>query len=85
MAFNLAEAAGLGRIVSKLDTGDVRQIPLVDIDPNDKNFFDVSDVQDLMESIEVHGVLQPLVVVEHGLGVPAAGRAPAAESAPAAA
>lgn len=68
MAFNLAEAAGLGRIVSKLDTGDVRQIPLVDIDPNDKNFFDVSDVQDLMESIEVHGVLQPLVVVEHGQG-----------------
>ena len=39
MAFNLAEAAGLGRIVSKLDTGDIRQIPLVDIDPNDKNFF----------------------------------------------
>lgn len=68
MAFNLAEAAGLGRIVSKLDTGDVRQIPLVDIDPNDKNFFEVDDVQDLMESIQVHGVLQPLVVVEHGQG-----------------
>lgn len=68
MAFNLAEAAGLGRIVSKLDTGDVRQIPLVDIDANDKNFFEVDDVQDLMESIEVHGVLQPLVVVQHGQG-----------------
>ncbi len=68
MAFNLAEAAGLGRIVSKLDTGDARQIPLVDIDPNDKNFFEVDDVQDLMESIEVHGVLQPLVVVQHGQG-----------------
>ena len=68
MAFNLAEAAGLGRIVSKLDTGDVRHIPLVDIDPNDKNFFEVDDVQDLMESIEVHGVLQPLVVVQHGQG-----------------
>ena len=68
MAFNLAEAAALGRIVSKLDTGDARQIPLVDIDPNDKNFFEVDDVQDLMESIEVHGVLQPLVVVQHGQG-----------------
>lgn len=68
MAFNLAEAAGLGRIVSKLDTGDARQIPLVDIDPNDKNFFEVDEVQDLMESIEVHGVLQPLVVVQHGQG-----------------
>lgn len=68
MAFNLAEAAGLGRIVSKLDTGDVRQIPLSDIGVNAKNFFEVSDVQDLMESIEVHGVLQPLVVVQHGQG-----------------
>lgn len=68
MAFNLAEAAGLGRIVSKLDTGDVRQIPLSDIGVNAKNFFEVSDVQDLMESIQVHGVLQPLVVVEHGQG-----------------
>lgn len=68
MAFNLAEAAGLGRIVSKLGTGDARQIPLVDIDANDKNFFEVDDVQDLMESIEVHGVLQPLVVVQHGQG-----------------
>lgn len=64
--FNLAEAAGLGRIVSKMDTGEIRQIPLHEIDQNGKNFFEVEDVQDLMESIQVHGVLQPLVVVEAG-------------------
>lgn len=66
MAFNLAEAAGLGRIVSKMDTGEIRQIPLHEIDQNEKNFFEVEDVQDLMEAIQVHGVLQPLVVVEAG-------------------
>lgn len=64
--FNLAEAAGLGRIVSKMDTGEIRQIPLHEIDQNEKNFFEVEDVQDLMEAIQVHGVLQPLVVVEAG-------------------
>ncbi len=66
MGFNLAEAAGLGRIVSEMDTGEIRQIPLHEIDQNEKNFFEVEDVQDLMESIQVHGVLQPLVVVEAG-------------------
>lgn len=66
MAFNLAEAAGLGKIVSKMDTGEIRQIPLHEIDQNEKNFFEVEDVQDLMEAIQVHGVLQPLVVVEAG-------------------
>lgn len=66
MGFNLAEAAGLGRIVSKMDTGEIRQIPLHEIDQNEKNFFEVEDVQDLKEAIQVHGVLQPLVVVEAG-------------------
>lgn len=66
MGFNLAEAAGLGRIVSKMDTGEIRQIPLNEICQNEKNFFEVEDVQDLMEAIQVHGVLQPLVVVEAG-------------------
>ena len=66
MGFNLAEAAGLGRIVSKMDTGEIRQIPLHEIDQNEENFFEVEDVQDLMEAIQVHGVLQPLVVVEAG-------------------
>ena len=66
MAFNLAEAAGLGKIVSKMDTGEIRQIPLHEICQNEKNFFEVEDVQDLMEAIQVHGVLQPLVVVEAG-------------------
>ena len=64
MGFNLAEAAGLGRIVSKMDTGEIRQIPLHEIDQNEKNFFEVEDVQDLKEAIQVHGVLPPLVVVE---------------------
>ena len=39
MGFNLAEAAGLGRIVSKMDTGEIRQIPLHEIDQNEKKLF----------------------------------------------
>ena len=38
MAFNLAEAAGLGKIVSKMDTGEIRQIPLHEIDKTEKTF-----------------------------------------------
>lgn len=66
--FNLAAAAGYGKMVSKLDTGkqDIQQIPLDKIDPNEENFFQVEDVQDLAESIEVNGILQPLLLVQTG-------------------
>ena len=66
--FNLAAAAGYGKMVSKLDTGKqaIQQIPLDKIDPNEENFFQVDDVQDLAESIEVNGILQPLLLVQNG-------------------
>ena len=66
MAFDLAKAAGLDKIVSNLDTMEIVQIPLEKIDPNEKNFFTVDDVQDLAESIQVNGILQPLNVVRAG-------------------
>lgn len=66
MAFDLTKAAGLEKIVSNLDTMDVVQIPLDKLDPNEKNFFVVEDVQDLVESILVSGILQPLNVVRNG-------------------
>lgn len=64
--FDLTKAAGLDRIVSNLDTMEITQIPLDLIDTNEKNFFSVDDVQDLMESIQVNGILQPLNVVRAG-------------------
>ena len=66
MAFDLAKAAGLDKIVSNLDTMEVVMIPLDKIDQNEKNFFSVDDVQDLMESIQVNGILQPLNLVRAG-------------------
>jgi len=66
MGFNLAEAAGFGSMMSNLDTREVEMIPVRLIDGNEKNFFTVEDVQDLKESIEVNGILQPLNVVMDG-------------------
>ena len=61
--FNLADLMG---DVSKLDTSPeliVEQIPLNQIDVNSKNFYAVDDVTALMDSIELIGVQQPLVVL----------------------
>ena len=66
MAFDLTKAAGLDKIVSSLDTMEMVMIPLDRIDINEKNFFAVDDVHDLMESIQVNGILQPLNLVRAG-------------------
>lgn len=61
--FNLADLMG---DVSKLDTSPeliAEQIPLNKIDVNSKNFYAVDDVTALMDSIELIGVQQPLVVL----------------------
>lgn len=66
MAFNLAEAAGLGKLVPNLDTHKVVMLPVAQLDENDGNFFRVEDVQDLKDSMEIKGILQPLLVVPSG-------------------
>ena len=66
MAFDLTKAAGLDSIMSNLDTMEISMIPVTLIDTNEKNFFSVDDVQDLAESIQVNGILQPLNVVRAG-------------------
>lgn len=66
MGFNLAEAAGFAGMMSNLDTREIEMIPVRLIDANENNFFAVEDVQDLKESIEVNGILQPLNVVKNG-------------------
>ena len=65
MAFDLTKAIGFDA-VSKLDTREIEMLPIDKIDVNEKNFFVVDDVQDLKESIEVNGVLQPINVVQAG-------------------
>lgn len=64
MAFDLAAALAL-KPVSKLDTTEapVQMVALDLIDPHPDNFFAVEDdITDLAESIELNGLLQPLVV-----------------------
>ena len=66
MAFNLAEAAGLGKMVSNLDTMEIRQLPISLLDEHGENYFRVEDVQDLKDSMALRGILQPLLVVTAG-------------------
>lgn len=67
--FNLAEFMP-GADVSKLDTPtrEVKQLPTRSVFPNDKNFYDTSNVSDLIDSILLHGLLDPLTVRPAGDG-----------------
>lgn len=46
--------------VSEVDT--VRTIPAAEIIPNPKNFYELSDLDDLAASIEQNGLIDPLIV-----------------------
>ena len=60
--FDLAAAMGLAK-VSNLDTVETRMIELDLLDANPLNFFPVEDdLSDLCDSIEVNGLLQPILV-----------------------
>lgn len=68
-AFNLADFMP-GADVSKLDTParEIKMLPTRSIFPNDKNFYDTSNVSDLIDSILLHGLLDPLTVRPAGDG-----------------
>lgn len=61
--FDLAALMGNA---TNLDTPEIvtQQIPLAQIETNDRNFYNVEDVTELAESIELIGLKQPLVVLE---------------------
>lgn len=60
--FDLSAVMGLSK-VSKLDTASTRMIDVDLLDDNPLNFFPVEgDLTDLCESIEVNGLLQPILV-----------------------
>lgn len=66
MAFDLNKALGYDNVLSNLDNMDVEPIGLQRLKENEKNFFAVDALQDLKDSIEMHGILQPLLVVPDG-------------------
>lgn len=60
--FNLADfLPGTGN-VSNLDTMEISLIPWENIRANDANFYIVDDVGDLRNSIQMHGLLDPITV-----------------------
>ncbi len=64
MAFNLSEALGYDKVLSNLDKHEVVLIHWTQLKENKKNFFSVDNVQDLKDSMEMQGILQPLLVVQ---------------------
>lgn len=57
--------------VSKMDTGNsgvLQMIPAAQIHPNEKNFYDVSSVDGLVDAILLDGLQSPLVVNKNGDG-----------------
>ena len=71
--FDLSEfmrPGDIADIVSESDTGERRavMIPVGSIRPNEKNFYAVDDVSGLIDSILIHGVLDPATVRPDGKG-----------------
>lgn len=57
--------------VSKMDTGNsgvLQMIPAEQIHPNEKNFYDVTDIDGLIDAILLDGLQSPLVVNKAGEG-----------------
>lgn len=66
MAFNLSDMLNE---VSKLDTGAQAQMEYIDIDlidANDSNFYKLSNLKPLADSIAMDGLQQPLIVMPNG-------------------
>lgn len=64
---------GLSALLSDVVTNDqdsqVREIPIVDIEPNPwqpRKTFDQKHTEELSKSIAVHGVIQPIIVQQNG-------------------
>lgn len=66
--FNLAALVPEMEAVSNSDTPRITMIPIEDLRPNGGNFYDVSNVDDLADSIELNGLLEPLCVFRRTQG-----------------
>lgn len=67
---NLEELArkAMSEAVSELDTHSVTDIAAAKITPNEKNFYEKSDLEPLAASIELTGLLHPIIVKPAGGG-----------------
>lgn len=54
--------------VSNSDTPRITMIPIAELRPNGANFYDTTNIDDLADSIELNGLLEPLCVFRRGQG-----------------
>lgn len=66
--FNLAALVPEMAPVSESDTPRITMIPITELRPNGGNFYDTSNFEDLADSIELNGLLEPLCVFRRGQG-----------------
>lgn len=66
--FNLAALVPEMEAVSDSDTPRITMIPITELRPNGGNFYDTSNFEDLADSIELNGLLEPLCVFRRGQG-----------------
>lgn len=66
--FNLAALVPEMEAVSNADTPRITMIPITELRPNGGNFYDTSNIDDLADSIELNGLLEPLCVFRRAQG-----------------
>ena len=66
--FNLAALVPEMEAVSNSDTPRITMIPITELRPNGGNFYDTSNIGDLVDSIELNGLLEPLCVFRRAQG-----------------
>lgn len=66
--FNLAALVPEMEAVSNSDTPRITMLPIAELRPNGGNFYDTSNFEDLADSIELNGLLEPLCVFRRGQG-----------------
>lgn len=66
--FNLAALVPEMEAVSNSDTPRITMIPITELRPNGGNFYDTSNIDDLVDSIELNGLLEPLCVFRRAQG-----------------
>ncbi len=64
--FNLASLVPEMEAVSNSDTPRITMIPINQLLANDGNFYDTSNYEDLADSIDMNGLLEPLCVFRRG-------------------